>query len=160
MRHLADQIGLTASSIYHRFPNKDALLNQAFETTRAELFQSIQALPPVDSIEAKLCQRIAFSLHHAVEIVFLLRYFLYYKVEFAKHDQGYVPTRAYAHLIEVIEEGVDQGVFHSQDPTADAKVIIHSVNGFILEYYPDVDDHIIDQVADTIADFALRALTK
>lgn len=159
MRRLASDLETSPSNLYNYYEHKESLLEETFESTQKSIRQSLQDLPPVSDIDELLEQRIRFSLDHALEIVYLLRFFLHFKHHFPEHDQGFVPSRAYRHITEVIEKGIKQNEYHSESPDQDAKVIVHAVNGFILEYFPHLDDpNHKTTVAQAITSFVTRAL--
>jgi len=136
MRTLADRIGIAQSVIYHYFQNKDELLKHIFDNTNTVLGKKRNNLPETPTTADMMWQRIEFQLDHAEEIVAVLKYYLAYRNEFHKQDNGYLPEKAYLHIEEVLRRGVHSGEIIAMDIEDEAKVITHAINGFLLEYYP------------------------
>ena len=162
MRLLATECGVGLSSIYHFFKDKDELLEEIFNLTNRKLGIERQKLPIMDSAEEMLLQRIKFQFEHIEDVVFVLKYYLHFRPNFLKLDSGYLPSKGYLHIEEVLVMGVDMGEFsiNAYEIDKEAKVIAHAINGFLLEYYPDPpkkDD--LDKVTSYIHKFLMRSLT-
>ena len=159
MRKVADLVGVQQSVIYHHFHSKEELIAQAFQTAYQQLQQAYVELPAESDVHALLSQRIKYQLDNGHAIIPMLRYFMAFKQDKQGQPGGYIPQRAYAHIKEVIDLGVKQGVYASADSDADARVIVHAINGFVMEYYPDTGSH-RDELIRMIQNFIERSLTK
>ncbi|NCU40502.1 TetR/AcrR family transcriptional regulator [Candidatus Saccharibacteria bacterium] len=162
MRILAKESGVGLSSIYHFFSDKDEILKEVFDITNKELGIARVKLPKTNSAEAMLLDRIKFQFQHIEDVVFVLKYYLHFRPEFLKLESGYLPSKGYLHIEEVLEVGVKTHEFNIQPSEIykEAKVIAHAINGFLLEYYPETPNK--DELADVIAsihDFLMRSLT-
>ena len=162
MRLLATECGVGLSSIYHFFKDKDELLEEIFNNTNRQLGIDRQKLPLLDSADQMLLQRIKFQFDHIEDVVFVLKYYLHFRPSFLKLDSGYLPTKGYLHIEEVLEVGVENGEFtiNASEIDKEAKVIAHAINGFLLEYYPNPpkkDE--LDDVSASIHKFIMRSLT-
>lgn len=161
IRLLADSIPLAPSVIYHYFSDKDALLKEMFDTLNTTLGKKRAALPICTNASDMLDQRINFQLDNAEAIVAVLKYFIAYRKRFPKFEEGYVPDKSSLHIEEVLQFGVNTGEMYSRDIKKDAKVITHAINGFILEYYPDIPTGAKkEELVEVIHSFLLRALRK
>lgn len=159
MRELAKQSGVTLSSIYHYFADKDVLLKTIFDRTSTELGMKRAELPKRRTAEAMLRDRIAFQFEHISSVVFVLKYYLHFRPEFVRLSSGYVPAKAYLHIDEVINKGLETGEYSSQDPITDAKIMAHAINGFLLEYFPDPPTgRELTKLVVEITDFLQRAM--
>lgn len=159
MRELSKQSGVTLSSIYHYFADKDILLKTLFDKTNTELGQKRALLPRRRNAHAMLKDRIAFQFEHIASVVFVLKYYLHFRPEFLRLDSGYVPAKAYLHIDEVITVGLQTGEYNSKDPVTDAKIMAHAINGFLLEYYPDPPTgRELAKLVTEITDFLQRAM--
>ena len=70
-----------------------------------------------------------------------------------------LPPKAYLHMQEVLEKGIESGEFYVIDMVADAQVMTHAVNGFLLEYYPEeIADKEKDQLVQKLHQFLIRGL--
>jgi AcrR family transcriptional regulator len=136
MRALAEQVPVATSVLYHHFKDKDALLKELFDTINTRLGIERARLPQLESASEMLLQRILFQLDHAEEVVAVLKYYVTYRQQFAKNSLGFVPEKAYLHMLEVLDYGRTTGEFIITDREDDAKVMTHAINGFLLEYYP------------------------
>jgi AcrR family transcriptional regulator len=161
LRRIGQGTQLAQSAVYHHFQNKEALLEATFIYLGLTLRTALQALPPVESTHDLLVQRLQFQFDHADLIVATLKYFVDKRLQFPElATSGYIPAQAYQHIIAVIERGNVAGEWNIPDPRADAKVIVHAINGFVLEYYPAVPMPAQRQeLIDSIASFVWRALT-
>lgn len=139
MRNLAKEVGISLSVIYHHYSDKDVLLEEVFRLTNSNLGQQRKRLKAPKTTDEAILQRIQFQFDHMQDVVFILKYYLHYRSTFAKNATGWVPEKTSLHIQEVLEEGTARGELRSDlDVVAEAKIITHAINGFILEYYPAV----------------------
>lgn len=136
MRNIAAACGITLSSIYYHFSSKDKLLEEIFLTTSSGLGKKRQLLSDVASATEMLRQRIEFQFNNAEDVVFILKYYLTFRKKFNLGKNGFLPPKTYLHIEEVLQRGSESGEFVLDDLHEDAQVIAHSINGFVLEYYP------------------------
>lgn len=162
MRTLAKESGVGLSSIYHFFKDKDEILNEVFDINNKELGIARAKLPKSSSADLMLLDRIAFQFKHIEDIIFTLKYYLHFRPSFLKISSGYLPEKGYLHIEEVLRLGIETGEFNinSADISKEAKVIAHSINGFLLEYYPNPPNKTeLDDVIESIHKFFMRSLT-
>ncbi len=160
LREVAKRTGIATSVLYYYFKDKDSLLKAVFDRTNTELGKLRKKLPEQNNALDMLTQRILFQLDHSEMIITVLKYYLKYRKTFAKQHNGFVPEKAYLHITEVLERGVNDKEFIITNIDVDAKVITHAINGFIMEYYPNIPtgkekEKLITQ----IHGFIMRALT-
>jgi AcrR family transcriptional regulator len=162
MRTLASESNVNLSSIYHFFEDKDVLLKEIFDRVSSDLGRSRSKLPIDKTASKMLYSRIAFQFDHIEEVIFVLKYYLHFRKDFLKLDNGYIPTKAYLHIEEVLTKGVLNKEFLI-DPSQieeQAKVITHAINGFLLEYYPNLPvGRELSRVIRPIHEFLIRSLT-
>ena len=163
MRLLADKSGAGLSSIYNFFADKDQLLKEIFNETNRQLGLLRKSLPRTVAASDMLRQRIYFQFQNIESVVYVLKYYLHFRPDFLKLGRsGYLPTKAYLHIDEVLSRGIETGEFQiTKDMVAkESKVIAHSINGFLLEYYPNppVGEE-LDEVVESIHNFLMRSLT-
>ncbi len=161
LRSLGRGSGVVQSAVYHHFVDKDELLKATFIHLGRSLGERRAQLPPVATTREFLAQRVHFQFDNAESIVAVLKYFMGRRETFPElASTGFVPPQAYLHIVEVIERGNQAGDWHITDITGDAKVIVHAINGFVLEYYPSIpapDDR--TELVESITNFIWRALT-
>lgn len=138
MRTLSAASGIGLSSIYHFFADKDMLLKDIFDRTNTELGIARQALRPRATAELMLKDRIEFQFKYMEDIVFVLKYYLHFRETFMALPGGLLPPKAYLHIEEVLHKGISTGEFvlANDQIETQAKIITHSINGYVLEYYP------------------------
>ncbi len=159
MRQLAEACHIGISVLYYYFKNKDELLKTAFDTTNTSLGLKRKALPFLKDTQKQLRQRVEFQLEHAQDVIFILKYFMSHRNSFEKNHMGYIPIKGHLHIKEVLEVGVEQNIFNIPDIDAYAKIITHTINGFILEYYPDIPiGKKRTRMIDMITSFLLRTI--
>lgn len=162
MRTLAKESGVGLSSIYHFFSDKDEILKDIFKTTRKELGISRAKLPKAESAEAMLRDRINFQFKHIEDVVFVLKYYLHFRPNFLRQSTGYLPSKAYLHIEEVLQVGIANGEFciNASEINKESKVIAHAINGFLLEYYPNPPKKTdLEELTNSIHLFLMRSLT-
>lgn len=162
IRTLADKSGVGLSSIYHFFSDKDDILFHIFKELGTQLGVERRMLPKRRSASAMLKDRILFQFTHIEDVVFVLKYYLHFREDFEKLSSGYIPSKAYLHIEEVLHMGVASGEFSipQSDVAKEAKVVAHAINGFLLEYYPAIPSkRELKEVTDSIHLFLIRSLT-
>lgn len=162
MRILAKESGVGLSSIYHFFNDKDILLKHIFDTTNTQLGTKRSLLVKRKSAQQMLYDRIVFQFTNNEDVVFVLKYYLHFRIDFLKLNSGYIPAKAYLHIDEVLRFGILTGEFNLKIEQIDteSKVIAHAINGFLLEYYPDAPTSTdLKKVCTTIHRFLMRSLT-
>lgn len=159
MRKLAQKVGVSPSVLYHHFKNKDQLLLHMYHYSSYQLGTLRKDLPKED-VSAQFKQVIGFQFAHAVKIVAVLKFYLLYRETFAQSEHKTLPDKATKHIEEVIQQGIDQGVYRA-DSLDDAKVIAHSVNGYVLEHFPyEIDTQKQNQLIATMVHFYERSLKR
>lgn len=160
MRAIAKHVGIVPSVIYHYYPTKDELLLQMYLRTNKQLGEVRAQLPELSTFEEQLKQRIAFQLDNAEPIVAVLKYYLLKRKDFQKNSRGHLPEKTYLHIEEILEWGVKNNIFDKHiNIEKESKVIVHAINGFILEYFPsEISEDEKNELVETISDFILRAL--
>lgn len=162
MRTLAKQSGISLSVAYHYFKNKDALLKELFVATSRDLGKKRALLPKRQSATDMLRDRIAFQIDNVTDIVFILKYYMHFRSDYPQHEYGYLPLQATKHVTEVLEYGRATNEFIATQPIiSEAKVITHSINGFLLEYYPTTPDASEKEaLISSIHDFVMQAIVR
>jgi AcrR family transcriptional regulator len=161
MRILSQESGVGLSSIYHFFKDKDVLLKDIYLETNRRLGLERKALPAQPTAERMLAQLIHFQFEHIEDVVYVLKYYLHYRSEFAALPTKTLPAKSVLHIEEVIQKGVETGEFHLAPAmvAAKAKVVAHTINGYLLEYFPDVPRGAERQeMIDEIVSFSMRGL--
>jgi len=161
MRTLAQESGVGLSSIYHFFKDKDVLLKDIYQATNRKLGAERLALPPQPTARAMLAQLIDFQFDHIEDVVYVLKYYLQFRSDFAALPTKTLPAKSVLHVEEVVQKGIETGEFTipPADVVAQAKVIAHTINGYLLEYYPDVPRGAERrEMIDDIVSFSMRGL--
>lgn len=162
MRTIAKECNVNLSSIYHFFNDKDSLLKAVFDATNTSLGADRDRLRATDTASEMLKQRIVFQFNHIERVIFVLKYYLHFRPQFIKLDSGYIPSKAYLHIEEVLERGNATGEFTipKDEIVNQSKVIAHAINGFLLEYYPNKPKGVeLEGVVASIHQFLIRSLT-
>lgn len=161
MRALAKQADISLSVIYHHFPDKDYLLECIFIATNTRLGAERSRLANgLDSREI-LDQRLTFQFEHMQDIVFVLKYYLHFRDRFTKQAVGWVPPKTSLHIEEFLLICRDRGELRADiDITTTAKVITHTVNGYLLEYFPhQPNQHELGLIRRDLSEFVWRSIT-
>lgn len=159
IRDLAEQVDTVPSNVYTHYQSKDDLLAEMFDYISFTLGQDRAELQPHPSVGDRLKDRVLFQFEHATEVVAILKYYLAYRELFAAQENGILPDKASHHIAEVIEYGI-QAQQLPEIARDQVKIIVHLINGFILESYPHLPDQRQQQfLADQITQFVLAALS-
>jgi len=161
MRILAKESGVGLSSIYHFFTDKDVLLTAVYEDTNRKLGLERSKLPAQATAQRMLGQLISFQFDHIEDIVYVLKYYLHFRQDFAAMPTKTLPAKSVLHVEEVIRKGMQTGEFSVDkgDVEAMARVISHTINGYLLEYYPDVPNRKeLQEIVEDIVDFSMAGL--
>ncbi len=161
MRTLAKQTGITQSVLYHHFVSKDSLLEELFKHINTNLGSKRSTLSKLKSASSMLRQRIEFQLDHATEIVAVLKYYIHKRKDFPKLKHGFIPEKASLHMEEVLELGKKTAEFEVYNLKQQAKVMTHSINGYLLEYFPyELKSKEKNRLINSIHKFLLNSLKK
>lgn len=156
MRRLASEIGVSVSVVYYYFPDKDTLLEQIFDEVRRDLGRKRAQMDSTNtSVESRIEMQIRFQFAHAEEIVFVYRYFLRYRTKFMRNTSGFLPPRAHRHFQEILHESMG-----SDESETVSKFLTHAINGYVLEYFPNIEDSDIDNLCSELTHLALRTARK
>ena len=159
MRKVARHFNREPSIIYAHFTDKESLLRETRRYINQKLDSDIQ-VSNTQSAPMMLRQTIRFQFENRELIMALLQYFMACRQDF-DHVQtgGYVPESAYQHLHAIIQQGVAEGVYASNDVQKDAKAASHLINGYLIEYFDhEMTDLELDTVVSQITDFIERSL--
>jgi AcrR family transcriptional regulator len=169
MRRIATSLGITPTTLYLHFPDKDALMraicDEAFEKLGAAMAQATQdAADPVAAFRAVFDAYIEFGLAHPRE------YRLVFMTEpppgASAHRPGigrdYDPNdrgaQAFAGFEALVRRLIDAGVFRAGDPAIMAEAAWAGVHGLVallidMPHYPDAQRaKLADEVARMIAE--------
>lgn len=136
IRNLAKQVPITPSVIYHYFKNEEDLLLAMYLTLNKKLGHDRSMLPKTKNAKEMLRQRIRFQIDNQEIIVAVLKYYFSHRKNFKKNKNGFVPDKSALHIEEVLKFGLETKEFNVDNLEDESKVIAHSINGFLLEYYP------------------------
>jgi AcrR family transcriptional regulator len=161
IRTLSKESAVGVSSIYHFFTDKDVLLKAIYEDTNRRLGLARRDLKRRASAERMLAERIQFQFEHIEDIVFVLKYYLHYRQNFAGLPTKTLPPKSALHIEEVLHQGLSSGEFklNADELMQCAKMITHMINGFLLEYYPYTPQGAErKRLVRDMTDFSMRAL--
>lgn len=137
VRELVNNLSLAKSSIYNHFSSKDELLDKVFEEAKSTLGKKRNKLSPKNNLREDIEQIIRFQFKNSEDVVFILKYYLHFRDNFPKNSRGYLPVTSYRHIEEILERASERGeIDEGIDIPNYSQVIAHSINGFLLEYYP------------------------
>ncbi|HLV36936.1 MAG TPA: TetR/AcrR family transcriptional regulator [Spirillospora sp.] len=172
MKDIAAAVNLTAASLYHHFPNKDALLLAVLE---AGLEHAIAQLEPIARSDQPAADRlramirvhvVSLTSHTAVgaAMIFESRSLLALKPGsgsddlLARRDAFFARRDHFENLFrQVIQAGVDRGEFQPVDVPIFVKTMLGAHN-WVAVWYREGGRLTGAQIADQMADIFLRAL--
>lgn len=172
MRRIADQIGYTATTIYHHFKDKDALLNELclldFRALGEALRKMEQIPDPILRLRMMGVNYVRFALDHPQQFRFM------FMVErpIPGPDTVHIDPAedGYAFLVANVREAIDAGAFLPQydDPEMLAQVFWAGVHGIATIHlskpdgggHPWINLRTPDESAHVICDVVLRGLLR
>lgn len=161
MRNIAKKVPITQSVIYHYFESKEVLLREMFTYSSKKLGDLRAKNTSAKGAKDLFRKRIAFQMENSDHIMVILKYFTDHPDFFDKNSLGYLPDNAALHIEEVLEAGVNEGVYNVDDLKNDAKIIAHAINGFVTEYHGrEMSEKEKDELVERIATFFERGLTE
>lgn len=135
MRGIAKEVGVSATSIYLHFDNKDHLLHTLIEESVEELSVSIEERVDKNSdviaqFEAIIQGYIGFALNHPekYQIIYTVRSEAMARYPKEKFRRA---RRCYELLVKVIESGVESDLMEEDDPLTAAYSIWGQLHGVI-----------------------------
>ena len=179
MRDIAEQVDLTAASIYHHFKNKDFLLLTLMERMTEEALDTQQSIvssdmPPAQKLATMIKAHInmitdnlpLLSAHVLeirsllnVEADFITRDGGRFRDEFVARRERYFVTRAQFEQCfrSVIAYGIESGEFRQVDVFCAAQIVLGAMNS-IGVWYRDGGRLSGAEVADVFADMLVAGL--
>lgn len=135
MRKIAREVGVSATSIYIYFENKDHLLHNLIEESVEDLSSFIEdhvepESDPIERFQAIINAYIEFALENPekYQIIYLVQpqaMKRYPKEKFRK------ARRSYELLVKIIEESVQQGLMQVEKPVIAAYTIWAQLHGIV-----------------------------
>ncbi|MFN1834508.1 TetR/AcrR family transcriptional regulator [Balneola sp. MJW-20] len=135
MRKIAGMVGVTATSIYLYFENKDHLLHTLIEESVEDLSRSMDeklkgVTGTLERFKAIINSYISFARENPekYEVIYMVRsdaMARYPKEKFRK------ARRCYEHLVRTIEEGAEEGLMDVDDPVLAAYSIWAQLHGIV-----------------------------
>lgn len=160
IRDLAAAVGISSSTLYHHYPNKEAILSAVLERFMRDFNAALVPIlrdasqPPSERLRATVLEHIVFSQRRRSEL--LVGQPFRHVLDRRTLARIVRLQRAYRDaVIELITEGVREGVFDVADPKATTMVLLDALNG-LREWYRAEGERTIDELAETYAELALR----
>jgi AcrR family transcriptional regulator len=171
MRRIADQIGYTATAIYHHFRDKDALLNELclndFRALNDALRHMDQINDPITKLRLMGQNYVKFALAHPQQFRFM---FLVERPMPGPDKVTIDPTEdGYGFLLANIREAIDRGLLRPEYTDAElvAQVVwagVHGLSAIHLhspeQHHPWLDLRDPDETAKVLTDVLLRGLLR
>lgn len=161
MQDLAQQVGLTKSSLYHHFPSKQALLSEILELTIERATPSVRSiaeggLPATERLRQAVVQHLIELIHDQDSVACFVEEgrFLtpdYRPAHLAKRD------RYEGYFRRIIEDGVSAGEFRRVDVHLASLAVLGMCNSAATWYRPEGELE-PEEIASEFAELAARAL--
>lgn len=139
MRGIAKKVGVTATSIYLHFDNKDHLLHTLIEESVEELSVSIEnrvdgSTGVISQFDSIINAYVDFALSNPekYQIIYMVRSEAMARYPKEKFRRA---RRCYELLVSIIEKGVEEGLMEEDDPVTAAYSIwaqLHGVTSVVL----------------------------
>ena len=160
IRDLAAAVGISSSTLYHYYPNKEAILTAIIERFMRDFNAALipiledRSLSPAERIRATVTGHLVFSQRRRSELLDgqQFRYVL------GKRTLARIVRlqREYRDAMRaVLAEGTATGVFRVPDPSMTVMLLLDACNG-VREWYHPSGGASLEAIAGTYADLALR----
>ena len=160
IRDLAAAVGISSSTLYHYYPNKEAILTAIIESFMHDFNGALipiledRARPPDERVRATVVGHIVFSQRRRSELLDgqPFRYVLGKRTlaRIVRLQRDYRDA-----MSAVLVEGTAAGVFRVADPTVTTMLLLDALNG-LREWYRPGGSASLEALAGTYADLALR----
>ncbi len=171
MRRIADQIGYTATAIYHHFKDKDALLNELCLMDFRALFEALRQMDqipdPITRLRLMGQNYVKFALAHPQQFRFM---FLVERPIPGPDQITIDPAEdGYAFLLNNLSEAIELGLFRPEfkDPELLAQIVWSGVHGLAAIHltapgksHPWMELRDPDETARQLSDVVLRGLLR
>jgi AcrR family transcriptional regulator len=133
MRQVADRIGYSATTIYHHFENKDALVAAVIDEGFGRFLQALRAVETVEPLEriADLGRAyVRFGLRNRAyyQLMFMQRPDL---LNFGSVDRQSDRSATFDLLLRAVQEGLDTGAIRPGDARAYSNALWAGVHGIV-----------------------------
>jgi AcrR family transcriptional regulator len=163
MNDIAHAVNLQKASLYHHISSKQEILVEILDRALDMLIENMQEvvekpLPPQEKLRIAILSYLdALTRHPGLASVLLLEH---RSLEPAYHER-HIPRRDRFERLwrRIIDEGVQQGVFDTADPSLTVKSLLGAVNWTIMWYRPD-GTLTPAQIAERSADLYLNGLLR
>lgn len=166
MNDIASASSKGRRTIYTYFKSKTEIFNAVIETETDKILSRLRViLSKQISPEEKFREYIAVRLDAMKDIVGRngsLRAGFFRDVRKVERAQRLISTKEVALLGDILEEGVEKGVFTITDIKKESIIIIHSVQGLVVPYIRNSlkDDGITpEMIKEMVADMILNGIS-
>jgi AcrR family transcriptional regulator len=138
MRQIAEEAGIGKATIYHHFPDKQALVMELLKSTMGRMEEALQLVKaekePRDRIRVAVSVSVQYLLE-STDIMQIVRREVpggrdQMKEKFLEFFRSYIEL-----LSEAILQGTKQGIFRSVDPESAARTLMTMIQGtFSMAY--------------------------
>jgi AcrR family transcriptional regulator len=160
MRKIAEKIGYSATTLYHHFPDKDAMLMAICEADFLALrggFEKIARIAePLDRLRSLGLAYVEFALKHPshYRLMFMTPHLHQMNLDRENQRKGNPDQDAYAFLRQTVASVIEAGLFREEyhDPDLVAQVMWSGVHGVVaLHLVMGRDDWLDWRPVETIA---------
>jgi len=163
MRQVAEQAGIGKATIYHHFPDKEAILKALLDSTQAKMDQALQAVraesEPRRRIQVAAEASISFLYESADILQVARREVPAWRDEMVQHFALFFHEYV-ALLAEAFRQGAEQGLFRPVDPQEPARVFMTMVQGpFAMAYLIGERAHSPEQAVASMLDVFMYGIS-
>ena len=166
MDDIANQLGVSKVAIYYHFPSKEALHREIRVIAISDSIERLRVImargePPEATLRAVVRDLVSHAFVDLDKYVALSRMFVRAT---GQVDKGIfdLQQRCRHMVVNILEDGIREGVFADRDPHIMALTLIRTCYGVVDWYMPDgrlSPEIIVDQVSEQVMAGVLRCST-
>ncbi len=161
---IARKARMGKASIYYYFKNKEAIFQEVIQKEGEELREKILTAIAGESTPQRKLRRYVLTRTAALKelanyyAAFQEEYFEQYAfIEKARQDHNRFEVET---IRNILQEGIDQGVFAIQDVTLTAEVVLAALKGLEYHWTIQVPMETIERNVDTLLEILFRGIEK
>lgn len=161
MREIAEAVGIVKGGLYYHYPSKQSILEEITSEIEnlitLELGKIASSAMPVEERLREVARRLVYSVITNQDVAWVV-FFEQHSLPLESGAKNAQNNKRFRRLIrQLIEEGMTEGIFESENPALSTLAVLGACNWTTL-WYSSNGTQSPEQIADYISDFVLNGL--